>query len=102
MPFCTRWKQELSHALGGQVETEEGVVLSEIGMRQSVPFVLPCLTGRGKQDVEVVVEIRLERFGRYMLSVNVRSEEVDVVLGVKQILGIQTVIRIVFEHQTFQ
>ena len=38
--------------VGGQVKTEEGVAMPEVIARQSVPFVLPYLTGRGEQ-VEV-------------------------------------------------
>ena len=50
--------------VGGQVITEEGVAVPEVAARQSVPLVLPHLTGRGKQGhvapgEEVVVEIRL-------------------------------------------
>ena len=57
--------------VGGQVKTEDGVVLPEVAAGQSIPLVLPHLTGRGEQvhvvpDEEVFVEIRLERFGRYL------------------------------------
>ena len=60
--------------IGGQVKTEEGVAVQEVAARQSVPLVLPHLVGRGEQahvapDEEVVFEIRLERFGRYLSSV---------------------------------
>ena len=53
--------------VGGQVKIEEGVAVPEVAVKQSVPLVLPHLTGRGEHvdvapDEEVVVEIRLERF----------------------------------------
>ena len=96
--------------IGAQVETEEGVAMPEVGTSQTVLFALPHLTGQGEQ-VEVtpdkgnVVEIRLERFGGYLSSVHVHSEEVDVVvLGVERILGIRTVVGIFVaaaQHQTF-
>ena len=38
--------------VGGQVETEEGVTVPEVGTSQTVSFVLPHLTGRCEQ-VEV-------------------------------------------------
>ena len=83
----------------------------EDAARRSVPLVLPHLTGRGEQvhvapDEKVVVEIRLERFGGYLSPFDVHCEEVDgVVLGVKRILDVRTVVRIVIDaaqHQTFR
>ena len=96
--------------VGGQVETEEGVAVSVVAASQSVPLVLPHLTGRGEQthvapDEEVVCEIGLERFGGYLSSVHVHRVEVDVVvLGVKRILGVHAVVGIVIDaqHQTFR
>ena len=94
----------------GQVKTK-GVTVPEVAARQSVPLVLPHLTGRGEQvhvapGEEVVVKIRLERFGGYMLPVHAHGEEVDVVvLGVKRIFVVRTVVRIVIDaaqHQTFR
>ena len=85
--------------------------MPEVTARQSVPLVLPHLTGRGEQgevapDVEVVIEIRLDTFGGYLSPVHVYGEEVDVVvLGVKRILGVQTVVCIVIDaahNQTFR
>ena len=35
--------------VGGQLKTEEGVAVPEVAARQSVPLVLPHLTGRGEQ-----------------------------------------------------
>ena len=96
---------------GGQVKIEEGVAVPEFASRQSVPLDLPHLTGRGEHvhvdpGEEVVVEIRLERFGGYLSPVHVHDEKVDgVVLGVKRILGVRTVVRIfidVAQHQTFR
>ena len=77
--------------------------MPEVGTSQTVPFVLPHLTGRREQvEVtpyeEVVAEIRLERFGGYLSSVDVHGEEVDVVvLGVERILNVRTVVRVVVD-----
>ena len=97
--------------VGGQVKTEEGVAVPVVAASQSVPLVLPNLAGRGEQthvapDEEVVFEIGLERFGGYLASVHVHCVEVDgVVLGVKRILGVHAVVRIVIDaaqHQPFR
>ena len=97
--------------VGGLVKNEEGVDVFVVAASQPVPLVLPHLTGRGEQarvapDEEVVIEIRLERFGGYMSSVHVHRVEADgVVLGVKRIIGVHTVVRIVIyaaQHQTFR
>ena len=78
--------------VGGQVKTEEGVAVQEVAVRQSISLVLPHFAGRGEQayvapDQEVVVEIRLERFGGYLSPVHIHCVEADgVVLGVKRIL----------------
>ena len=97
--------------VGGQVKTEEGASVPEVTAGQSVSLVLQHLTGRWEQvhvapDEEVVVEIRLERFGGYLSPVHVHGDEVDVVvLGVKRILVVRTVLRFVIDaaqHQTFQ
>ena len=91
----------------GQVKNEEGVAVPEVAASQTVPLVLPNLTGRGEQtlvapDKEVVFEIGLERFGGYMSSVHVHCEEVNVVvLGVKRILVVRIVIDAA-QHQTFR
>ena len=83
----------------------------DVAAKQSVPLVLPHLTSRGEQvhiapDEEIVVEIRLERFGGYLSPVHVHCEEVNVVvLGVKRILHVRTVVRIIIDaaqHQTFR
>ena len=63
-----------------QVKTEEGVAVPEVAASQTVPLVMPNLTGRGEQtrvapDEEVVFEIGLERFGGYLSSVYVHYEE---------------------------
>ena len=101
----------LYQMVGGQIKTEEGAGVPVVAVSQSVPLVLPYLAGRGEQtdvapDEEVVFEIRLERFGGYLSPVNVHCVEVDgVVLGVKRILGVHTVVRIVIDaaqHQTFR
>ena len=72
---------------------------------------MPRLAGRGEQshvapDEEVVFDIRLEKFGWYLSSVHVHRVEADgVVLGVKRIIGVHTVVRIVIDaaqHQTFR
>ena len=103
LPFCTRWKQGPSHWSGGQINTEEGVAVPEDAASQAFPLVLPNLPGRGEQshvahDEEVVFEIGLERFGGYMSSVHVHCDEADdVVLGVKRILVVRTVVRIVID-----
>ena len=94
--------------VGGQVKTEEGVALPEVTARQSVHLVLPHLIGRGEQgevapDEEVVIEIRVEWFGGYLSPVHVHSDVI--LLGVKRILGVRTVVRIVIDaahHQTFR
>ena len=92
----------------GQVKNEEGVAVPEVA---AVPLVFPNLAGRGEQtrvapDEEVVFEIGLERFGGYLSSVHIHCEEVNVVvLGVKRILVVRTVVRIVIDaaqHQTFR
>ena len=97
--------------VGGQVKTEEGVAVFVVAASQPVPLVMPHLTGRGEQthvapDEEVVIEIGLERFGGYLFSVHVHRGEADgVVLGMKRILGVHTVVRVVIDaaqHQTFR
>ena len=110
--------------VGGQVKTEEGVAVPVVAASQSVPLVLPHLAGRGEQthvapDEEVVFEILLERFGGFVARpqfggfvarldlspYHVQCVEGDgVVLGVKRILGVHTVLRVVIyaaQHQTF-
>ena len=52
--------------VGDQVKTEEGVTVSVVAASQTVPLVMPNLTGRGEQahvapDEEVVLEIGLKR-----------------------------------------
>ena len=95
----------------GQVKTEEGVAVSEVAAKQSVPLVLPHLTCRCEQvevapGEEVPIEIQLERFGEYLSPVHVHGEEVDVVvLGVKRILVVRTVVCVVIDaaqNQTFR
>ena len=97
--------------VGGQVKTEEGVTMSVVAASQTVPLVLPDLTGRGEQahvapDEEVVLEIGLKGCGGYLSSVHVhRVEAYGVVLGVKRILGVRTIVGIVIDaaqHQTFR
>ena len=97
--------------VGGQIKTEEGVAVSVVAASQSVPLVLPHLASRGEQthvapDEEVVSEVGLERFGGYLSSVHVHCVETDgVVLGVKRILAVCAVVRIVIDaaqHQTFR
>ena len=97
--------------VGCHIKTEEIVVVSVVAASQSVPLVLPHLAGRGEQthvapDEEVVFEIRLKKFGGYLSSVHVHCVEADgVVLGVKRILGVHTVVRVVIDaaqHQTFR
>ena len=97
--------------VGGQVKTEEGVTVSAVAASQTVPLVLPNITGRGEQahvapDEEVVCEIRLEGFGGYLSSVHVHCVEAyGVVLGVKRILVVRTVLGVVIDaaqHQTFR
>ena len=97
--------------VGCQVKTEEGAAVSVVAETQPVPLVLPHLAGRGEQphvapDEEVFFEIRLKRFGGYLSPVHIHCVEGDgVVLGVKRILGVQTVVRIVIDaaqHQTFR
>ena len=97
--------------VGGQVKTEEGVTVSVVAASQTVPLVLPNLTGRGEQahvapGEEVVLEIGLKGFGGYLSSVHVhRVEAYGVVLGVKRIIVVRTVVGIVIDaahHQTFR
>ena len=97
--------------VGGQVKTEIGVAVSVVAASQSVPLVLPHLAGRGEQahvapDEEVVFEIGQERCGGYISSVHVHYvEAVGVVLGVKRILVVRAVVRIVIDaaqHQMFR
>ena len=97
--------------VGGQVKTEEGVTVSVVVASETVPLVLPDLTGRGEQahvapDEEVFLEIGLKGFGGYLSSVHVhRVEAYGVVLGVKRFLGVRTVVGIVIDaaqHQTFR
>ena len=85
--------------------------MSVVVASQTVPLVLPDLTGRGEQahvapDEEVVLEIGLKGFGGYLSSVHVhRVEAYGVVLGVKRILDVRTVVGIVIDaaqHQTFR
>ena len=97
--------------VGGQVKTEEGVTVSVVVASQTVPLVLPDLTGRGEQahvapDEEVFLEIGLKGFGGYLSSIHEHRVEVDgVVLGVKRILGVRIVVGVVIDaaqHQTFR
>ena len=97
--------------IGVQIKTEEGAALPEVAANQTVPLVLPNLASRGEQahvahDEEVVFEIGLERYGGYLSSVLGHCEEADgVVIGVKRILVLCTVVRIVIDagqHQTFR
>ena len=97
--------------VGGQFKTVECVAVPEVAARQPVPLVLPHLAGRGEQahvapGEEVVFEIRLDRFGGYLSPVHVHCVEAyGVVLGVKWIIVVRTVIRIVIDaaqHQTFR
>ena len=94
--------------IGGQIKTEKGVAVLEVAASQTVPLVLSNLAGRDEQtrvapDEEVVFEIGLERFGGYLSSVNVHCEEVNgVVLGVKRILVVRTVVRIVIDAAQYQ
>ena len=97
--------------VGGQVKTEEGVTVSVVAASQTVPLVLPNLTGRGDQahvapDEEVVLEIGLKRSGGYLSSVHVhRVEAYGVVLGVKRNVVVRTVVGVVIDaaqHQTFR
>ena len=89
--------------VGGQIKTEEGVAVPEVAASQTVPLVLP---NRVAPDEEVVFEIGLERFGGYLSSVHVHCEEVNVVvLGLKWMLVVRTIVRIVIDaaqHQTFR
>ena len=105
LPFCIRWKQAPSHSSGVRCLKS----LRDSAFRLSC-HTLPYLTGRGEQvhvapDEEVVGEIRLERFGVYLSPVHVHCEEVNVVAhGVKRILVVRTVVRIIIDaaqHQTF-
>ena len=92
--------------VGGQVKTEECVTVSVVAASQTVPLVLPDLTGRGEQahvapDEEVVLEIGLKGFGGYLSSVHVHRVEADgVVLGVKRILV--GIVIDAAQHQTFR
>ena len=97
--------------VGGQIETEEGVAVSIVVASQTVPFVLPDLAGRGEQarvapDEEVVLEVGLEGFGRYLTSVHVhRVEAYGVVLGVKRVFIVRTVVGVVVDaaqYETFR
>ena len=92
----------------GDIETEEGVAVSEVDESQVVPLVLPHLTGRPEQvevasHVTVVGVIRLECFCGYLSSVHVHGKEVDaIVLGVKRVLGVRTVVRVVVDAAQHQ
>ena len=94
--------------VGGQIETEEGVTVSVVIASQTVPFVLPDLTGRGEQarvapDEEVVLEVGLEGFGRYLTSVHVhRVEAYGVVLGVKWVFIVRTVVGVVVDTAQYE
>ena len=87
----------------GQIETKEGVPITEVVTSQTVPFVLLYLASRGEQvevtsDESILIEIRLERFGGYLSTIHVNGEEVDVVvLGVKRVLRVRTVVRVVVD-----
>ena len=94
--------------VGGQIETEEGVTVSVVVASQTVPFVLPDLAGRGEQtrvapDEEVVLEVGLEGFGRYLTSVHVhRVEAYGVVLGVKWVFIVRTVVCVVVDTAQYE
>ena len=106
LPFCTRWMQGPSHW-----SCQNRRKCSRAGNRcESVRSLFPPnLAGRGEQthvapDEDVVFEIGLEMFEGYLSSVHVHCKEGDgVVLGVKWILVVRTVVRIVIDaaqHQT--
>ena len=73
-----------------QIETEEGVSITEVFTCQFVAFILGVFTRGGEQidvasHVAPVLEVWLERFGRHLTSVDVDSQEVyGVVLGVER------------------
>ncbi|KAI0242839.1 hypothetical protein LSAT2_010896 [Lamellibrachia satsuma] len=73
----------------GEVETKKSEYITEVGARQTVPFVLRPLAGLGEQvdatrDVPPIGEIRLKAFGGHLSTVHLHGGEVDVVvLGVK-------------------
>ncbi len=97
----------LAHA-GDEIETEEGVAVPVVVASQVVPLDFPHLTGRSQQvevppHVTVVGEIRLEWFVGYLSSVHIHGKEVDVVmLGVKRVLGVRTVARVVVDAAQHQ
>ena len=97
--------------VGGQIETEEGVAVSVVVASQTVPLVLPDLTGRGEQarvapDEEVFLEVGLEGLGGYLTSVHVhRVETYGVVLGVKRVFVVRAVVGVVVDaakNETFR
>ena len=66
------------------MKTEEGVAVPEVAASQTVPLVLPNLTGRCEQTRVAPDEegwIGLERFGGYLSSVYVHCEEVALFLA---------------------
>ena len=62
-----------------QMEARTVTHIPEVDTNQTIPLVLPHLTGRGEQreitpDVTIVGEIRLDRFGGYMSYVRVHGK----------------------------
>ena len=66
--------------------------MTEVGARQTVPFVLRHLAGLGEQvdvtrNVPPIGEIRFKGFGGHLSTVHLYGEDVDVVvLGLKRFI----------------
>ena len=110
VPLFNQVEARTDTRVGGEIETDESVTVPEVDASEVAPLVLPHLTSRGDQveitpDVTIVVKIRLDRFGGFLSSVHVHGKEVDVVvLGVKRILDVRTIVRVIVyaaQHQTF-
>ena len=95
----------------GGVETEKSVSLTEVGARQTVPFVLRHFAGLDEQfdvtrDVPLIRKIRLKVFDGDLSTVHLHGEEVDVVvLGVKRFFGVpltESAVVNAAQHQTFR
>ena len=86
-----------------RIEAEEGVALTKVIARQSVPFVLRLFTGGGKHvdvasNIAASLKVWLERFRRNLTSIDVDGQEVNgVVLGVELIFREFAVVGVVVD-----
>ena len=111
LPFCIRWQHDPWNASTVRSKPKQSVTVTEVGARQTVPFVLRHLAGVDEQfdvtrDVPPNRKIRLKVFDGHLSTVHLHGEEVDVVmLGMKRFFGVPLIESAVVnaaQHQTFR